>query len=231
MRLYNDLTAVFCNDLFKLTRHGGIVEINEADKNASVRRAELECHGKIMSISTDIFNKTDSFYNADADTKVGMPKLQHGCDGVLVIEKGDSHYIVFIELKSDYSNGNIRKAEMQICASYLRVMALLNTVDSDDISKYKKCGIIVSHPLDDADKTLIMKKKNAGKRLSRYERQCLVFASNRLKCFPISKKYSQLDKIPVKDCLRFDELPAYHINVNINSASERFNLENILKDL
>lgn len=108
-------------------------------------------------------------------TDESMPKLRHSCDSVMIIERKEEKFIVFIELKSEYSNTNIRKAEKQLCASYLRIMFLLSCIENEDLLQYKKCGIIVSHPIDTKDLMLIQKKKQNGFNLSRYERQCLRF--------------------------------------------------------
>lgn len=229
MKIYDDLISVFCRDWFNLSVQGGITDIIEEDKNASVKKVEFECHGQVLKVNKNIFNKTDFLYKDDADVEHGMPKLMHSCDGVLIVKNADLGCIFFIELKSDYSQTNIHKAETQIVASYLRLMALLNVLDNDELKAYKKCGIIVSHPMNDEDKTLILKKKNVKKELCRYERQFIAFASRR--SFPISKIYSKLGRIPIKENMRFEELPTYHIDVNPKGSSVRFNLNDILRSL
>ena len=231
MEMHDKLIRIFNSAYFDLKRSGGIVEIKEKDSLATVKNTEWEYHGQLMTISNELFNKTDFLFKTDKETDAEMPKLQHGCDGVLVVERKEEKYIVFIELKSEYSNTNIRKAEKQLCASYLRIMALLNCLEDEDFIRYKKCGIIVSHPLSTETLTRIQKKKNVGSKLSRYERQCLVFSSSDPRVFPLDKKYAQLEKLPVKSCLYFEELPTVHCNVNHNCSTGHFNLDAILKSL
>lgn len=229
MKLYDDLTKVFCEDWFHLENNGGIAEIKEDGKQATVRKAELVFRGQMMSIDKGIFEKTDFLFKPDEKVGEKMPKLQHSCDGVLIIEWKNQKYIVFIELKSDYTCDNIRKAEIQICASYLRTMALLNCVDGFDPRKYKICGIIVSHPMDVEKLNLALKRKNSNKKLTRFDRQCMAFSSNsKTKSFPMDKIYSMLGGLPVADHLRFDSLPTFHFNINKGCHTGRFYLDEVL---
>ncbi len=231
MKIYDDLTKIFSDNWFHRKYHGGIFEIEGEGKQATVKKVELEYHGQLMSIDNAILTKTDFLFPTDENTISGMPKLQHGCDGVLIIEQKEQKYIVFIELKSDYTKENIRKAERQLCASYLHVMVLLNCLNDFDLHQYKKCGIIISHPIDKETITRIQKTSNVNKKLTRYEKQCLAFASSKPKNFPISKTYSLLGKLPIKDCLCFDTLPTFHFNINQEASSGRFNLNEVLDKL
>ena len=222
MEIYDKLTTVFSSKWFEIRHTGDCYNIVEEDKGASVKNAKITYHGKLMSINKEIFNKTDSLF----------PELRHSCDGVLVIEKKEQKYIVFIELKSDYTKDNIRKAEKQLCASYFRTLALLQCIDIKDTHKYKKCAIIISYQLDNHEITLLQKAKTQKvKQLNRYQKQCLAFAFNDFKVFPISKAYSYLGNLPVKDELMFDELPTFHVNVNSGENSVSFELDDILNNL
>lgn len=53
----------------------------------------------MMSIDKGIFEKTDFLFKSDENVEGKMPKLQHSCDGVLIIEQKEGKYIAFIELK------------------------------------------------------------------------------------------------------------------------------------
>ena len=232
MEIYDKLPQVLSKDWFDIRHTGSCYGIVEEEKGAAVRNAEIIYHGKLMSINKDIFNKTDFLFYKEDDTPQNMPDLRHSCDGVLVIEKKEKKYIVFIELKSDYTQGNIRKAEKQLCASYFRTMALLQCLDINDIDQYKKCGIIVSYQLDRSKVTLYQKiKTQKARHLTWYERQGLTFAFNDFKSFPITKTYSYLGKIPVKSSLVFDELPTFHVNVNNGCDCVKFELDKILNQL
>lgn len=232
MKLYDDLTEVFSKNWFCFEQKGGIIKIEETSKQATVRSVELEFHGQAVNIHKQIFEKTDFLFKPDKEVQSKMPKLQHSCDGILIIKQREQKYLVFIELKSDYTKDNIRTAEIQLCASYLRIMVLLNCIENFRSDEYKKCGIIVSHPLNQEKLNLILKKRNNKIKLDRFERQCLSFASKYPKGgFPMDKHYSLLGKLPVVDQLRFNTLPTFHFNVNKDSGTGRFSLNDILKHL
>lgn len=230
MTVYDNLTAIFNEKWFQWEGTGGIVRIKEEERQASVQEVEVEYHGQMVSINKEIFGKTDFLYKTDSDTPSDMPKLQHSCDGILLIERKEQKFIVLIELKSEYSESNIKKAEAQICASYLRLMALLNCLENEDWAGYKS-GIIVSRPVNDEYVTLVQKKRNSGRSLNRYERQCLAFKSAAVKNFPIKSDYARLKRLPVNHNLYFEELPTFHVNVKENHSSGYLNLEDILRKL
>lgn len=98
MILYDKLTKVFDTRWFLLKYNGGTFCVKEQEAGASVKEIVFEYHGQLMSIHKDIFNKTDFLYKDDADTERGMPPLKHGCDAVLVIERREERFIVFVEL-------------------------------------------------------------------------------------------------------------------------------------
>lgn len=230
MLLYDHLIKVFNPTLFDIRYGGGIFNLEETEKNATVKQIELEYHGQLMTISNSIFNKTDFLFLEDEKVDPELPKLQHGCDGVLVVEVKGNKYLIFIELKSDYTPDNISKAEKQICASYLRISMLLNGIRDIDLKDYKKCGIIVSHPLNAERMTKLQKKKNTHpEQLSRYDKQCFAFINN--KSFPLRREYARLYKLPIKDFMFFDELPTFHFRVNAESTQGKFKLEDVLKQL
>lgn len=232
MQLYQNLIQIFNPNFFDITVGGGTYDVKETDSNATVKKVTFDYRGHLMSIDNSVFNKTDALFKEDENTDKGMPALRHGCDGVFVIEHNEQKYIVFIELKSSYTPDNIQKAERQIAASYLRIMMLLDCIDGVKLNQYKKCGIIVSHPLSTEKLTYIQKKKLvSGSDLTRYDKQCLRYATKKQESFPLTKQYAKLDKLPVKDSLYFGELPTFHISINHDSAQGRFNLDKLLKKL
>lgn len=111
-------------------------------------------------------------------------------------------------------------------------MALLQCTDEKDFNKYKKCGIIVSHQVKSETVTRLQKIRTQKIRtLSRFEKQCLKFASNDFKPFPISKLYSKLDRLPIKKELMFEELATFHVNVNRGETQVKFDLDKILMQI
>lgn len=226
-QLYESLVKLYRPDLFAYCPNGGCICIKEHESGAKVKGAELECHGQLLSIDNDFLQKAHGIYPDNTCT----PELKHDCDGVLAVEVRGCKYLVFIELKSSYTKDNLQKAEKQLAASYLRVMSRLICIVNFVPDAYKKCGIIISHPLDIAEKQKIKRKQQIGKRLDRYDRQALTFATTCKKAFPLEKKYAQLCTLPVRKELLFDSLPIYHLDVSQSASQGRFNLEEILRKL
>lgn len=54
MKIYDDLTKIFSDNWFHRKYHGGIFEIEEEGKQATVKKVELEYHGQLMSIDSAI---------------------------------------------------------------------------------------------------------------------------------------------------------------------------------
>ncbi|MDD6908574.1 MAG: hypothetical protein PUJ15_07770 [Bacteroidaceae bacterium] len=112
--MYDKLTKVFNAQWFLLKYNGGTFSVKEDEGGASVKEIVFEYHGQLMNIHKDIFNKTDFLYKNDDETERGMPQLKHSCDGVLVIERKEERFIIFVELKSKYSEENIFKSRKAI---------------------------------------------------------------------------------------------------------------------
>lgn len=232
MQLYNDLIQVFNSDFFHLETTGGTFNIKEDEQGASVKQVSLDFHGQLMEIKKEVFNKTDFLFKDEKNTNQDMPVLRHGCDAILAIETRDKKYLVFIELKSDYTPDNIRKAEKQLCASYFRIMMLLACLKNVNLNQYKKCGIIVSHPLSTEKIAFIQKQKNTNSnKLNRYGKQSLIYAARGYQNFPLSRRYARLYCLPVKESFCFEELPTFHLSVPKDNCIGQFNLESILRQL
>lgn len=231
MKLYDDIIQVYEPKLFSFKSSGGKFIIEEPGKEASVRKLCLDYHGQLMIINNIIFQKTDFLYKRDEETPKGLPEMQHGCDGVAIIEKKNKKFIIFIELKSEFSRGNIKKAERQLYTSYFRIMELLYSIEDFNPDEYKKCGIIVSHPLSSNELVKISKKKEIKIDLDRYEKQCLSWSNTKLKSYNLDKRYSGLGKLPVKEFLYFENLPVFHLTVNEKSKEGQFDLDELLNKL
>lgn len=147
MILYDKLTKVFDAHWFLLKYNGGTFSVKEDEGGASVKEIVFEYHGQLMNIHKDIFNKTDFLYKNDDETERGMPQLKHSCDGVLVIERKEERFIIFVELKSKYSEENISKAEKQLSAGYFRMMSLLSILDGVEYNRYKNVVSLYHTPL------------------------------------------------------------------------------------
>ncbi len=110
-------------------------------------------------------------------------------------------------------------------------MKLLYCIEDFNPDEYKKCGIIVLHPISSNELVKISKKKEIKIDLDRYEKQCLSWSNQKLKSYNLDKRYSGLGKLPIKKFLYFENLPVFHLAVNEKSKEGQFDLDELLNKL
>lgn len=228
--LYDKLTLIFEPALFEFQSVGGNIIIREHESGASVNAVNIHYQGQVLSIDNKFIKNSHGIY-PDNRCRHPYPELKHDCDGILIISVREQKYIVLLELKSSYNPTNIKKAEKQLAASYMRLISRLNCLDDFDINSYKKCGIIISHPIETEELLRLSRKKNIFNNLNRYEKQTLVFSNNPLKSFAMDKTYAQLYKLPIKQDLYFDSLPLFHGKINNDSSSGNINIDDFLRKI
>lgn len=223
--LYNDLIHFYHPDLFEYKCCGGLIPIHEYETNATVKMVEMCYHGKLLSIKNNLLRECHNIYK---DNQNNLPELKHDCDGIFFLTKGEQKYFVLIELKSKYTKDNIEKAERQLAASYIRVLSRMSCLKDFDISKYKVCGIIVSHYPSTAELSKANKKRHTRQTLDRYERQMMAFRENAIP-FELSHLSVRTNQLPIREDLLFNTLPIFHINSY--GSSVKFDLDTILSKL
>lgn len=229
--LYDKLTLVFDPALFIYKSVGGNFIINEHESGSSINAVNIHYQGQLLSIDNKFLKNSHDIY-PDNTSRHPYPELKHDCDGILIISVREQKYIILLELKSTYSKTNIRKAEKQLVASYMRLVSRLNCLDNFDINSYKKCAIIISHQLDPNELLKISRKKKISGILSRYEKQALIHHANKnIKSYEMDKIYSQLCQLPIKKELYFDYLPIFHGKINNDCNSGDINIENFLRKI
>jgi len=226
-KLYDDLTSLFNPKLFRLLCCGGIIPIKEKNVNATVKKAEMDYHGKLLIIDGNFLSKSHEVYE---ENELRKPELRHDCDGIFFLTQGNQKYFILIELKSKYSKENIEKAEKQLAASYIRVYSYLSCLSDFNARDYKACGIIVSHAPDIDEILNVNRKKKVKQHLNRYEKQMDVFRK-KMEPFDLNDWFVHIKKIPIHQSLLFDTLPVFHVNVASEGSSVRFKLDSILKRL
>lgn len=225
--LHQNLEHLYKSSLFNYISYGGIITIDESDVCAKVKKADIVYHGQVLKIDNVFLKGCHTIYD---DIVVGNPELKHDCDGILFISNAHGKYFVLIELKSKYTEDNITKAEKQLAASYVRVLSHLLCIEGFNIDDYIKCGIIVSQAPDVKHLRKSVLKRNQDEKLSRYEKQMREFSKDG-GCFQLDKKFVKFDSLPIRSVLKFDSLPVFHINVNENNNSVKFDINDILKCL
>lgn len=225
MDLYNELTRIFADQWFDFRSGGEVLEIEEHEREASVKKIALVFHGQLLLIKNEYLKKTNELYRENDN----VPELKHDCDGVFINETKENKYLVFVELKSEHCESNFVKAERQIAASYLRILSLFSCLRNFNSKDYKICGIIASKPVATEKLVKIKQKKSVNHPLARYERQTLKFAKSSPEPFELQDVYSKLSTLPVKEELYFASLPVFHLDVH--GGSGRFDLEDIIRVL
>lgn len=226
-KLYDNLTKLFNPALFQLQCCGGITTINEAESGATVKKAEMDYHGKLLTIDRNFIQKGHDIYE---DNNLRKPELRHECDGIFFLTQSEQKYFILVELKSKYSKDNLEKAERQLTASYIRVLSYLFSLENFDTKEYKACGIIISHEPEEKEILKMNRKKKTKIHLDRYEKQMETFMKNSGP-FDLKDTFVHINKLPIRQSLLFNTLPIFHVNVTSNGSSVKFELDRILKQL
>ena len=226
--LHRKLESFYNPSLFDYKSNGGIVCITEHEPGAKVKKADVIYQGQLLVINNCLLSVCHNIYE---DNGQRHPELRHDCDGILLIKNRGGKYLIFIELKSKYSEENIIKAEKQLAASYIRVLSRLSCIEGFNVDEYKKCGIIVSYAPNTKELNKNDKKQKQNKSLlSRYEKQMRAFLKDKGR-FELDKCFVSIGHLPIRRDLIFDTLPIFHINVSDGSPSVQFNLDDILKSV
>ena len=226
--LHHKLKSLYKPSLFEYKSNGGIVYVNEHDPRAKVRKASISYHGQLLIVDNCLLKECHKIYD---DNTTGCPELQHDCDGIFFIKYRNKKYFVLIELKSKYTEENITKAEKQLAASFVRVLSRLSCIDGFNADEYVKCGIIVSYAPNISDLRKTDQKRGQSKSaLTRYDRQMRAFSKDK-GCFELDKIFVRLGDLPLRRDLMFDRLPVFHINVDKEADSVRFDMDDILKEI
>lgn len=223
--LYDELICLYHPDLFEYECCGGIVAVCEQESCATVRKAEICYHGKLLAIKNDLLKECHKIYKNNENNS---PELRHECDGIFFLTNREQKYFVLIELKSKYNQDNIVKAEKQLAASYTRVLSRLSCLRNFDAKKYKACGIIISHAPTANELLKINKKRQIRQSLDRYEKQMLTFRDDDTP-FELNRLFVRMHNLPIREDLLFDVLPIFH--VNCYGESVKFDLDTILRNL
>ena len=110
----------------------------------------------------------------------------------------------------------------------MRVLSRLSCVEGFNTDEYLKCGIIVSYAPDTKNVRRINQKRELDKSsLSRFERQMRTFFKDKA-CFELDNLFVRLGNLPLRQDLKFDKLPVFHVNVNEKADSVRFDMDDIL---
>ncbi len=162
----------------------------------------------IWSINKSVLNDMNKFISSDS----GKVYLSHECDGILICDYNGKKYLVIIELKSSYTVANIKKARLQLQASYVKIMSILNMLDGCSIDDFECCCFIVS--LEPDTETISHFRKKALLLGDKYciEKFCLKLVKSNDKKVLLERKFSEIIKLKINSKLIFNILPIYHVS-------------------
>lgn len=131
--LYNSCFFVNTTDTFSL---------RELQKDASVKGVEfilpgaefIVCSEGIWSSATELYSKKSAEF-----------EFKRKCDGFVLCNFNGRHYLLWIELKSGFSEV-FNKAIYQLSACYVKAKSYLRNISAYNPDEYKELGIVVSLP-------------------------------------------------------------------------------------
>lgn len=138
----DDLKQIYCPEY--ISDADGVMVVTEKQNTNPKALSEItfKFNGHIIYIKQDILDKSKDIYKNNQEKVLCLNKI---CDGVLILDKPDLHYIIYLEMKSSFSDVR-KKAILQIPPSYLKINSLLKGFTSFDKSQYLEMGLIVSYP-------------------------------------------------------------------------------------
>ena len=194
-----------------------IYEPENTKKNNALQKIELtgfsgysfphELAGELSSFVKSATNKNNTLQNGKEN------HLCKDCDGIVFYEKEGQKYMLFCELKSSYSYDEILKAKNQICASYIKMKALMGTLQDFNLQDFVPIGIIFSYNPKSEEKNYNAKAFGRGisfpEKLRMHKKVYLDKAVNDKAFSPF-----KMDDITVYHCAVPDKNVSYSIDIN-----------------
>lgn len=206
-------------------------ESDQTDSNALASVKFVFQGGTISYVKSNLLKKMKDVFRADTTPSLDLRMF---CDGLLFLDKEESHYLVIFEVKSGFKEVK-NKAIGQISASYIKAKSILNDFSSFNMNDYKTFGLIVSYPYiekpptDAENNPLVMEDKQimTGDIFAKYNRSL----RNHQKADFIGIDFG-FDKLTqVKQDLLFDKLRVKHYPVDNHCVNAIVDLDVIIGSL
>lgn len=144
----NELTEFYDNKLFYLAKD--TVKITESDSSATVTSATINCQNANFDYCTEnIWSAGVNLYSKESEGY----KFKRKCDGFLICRTEEKNYLIWIELKSGFSEV-FNKAIYQLSACYVKMKSYLRTISTYKAEDFEEIAIVVSHPEDDKSQSI-----------------------------------------------------------------------------
>lgn len=143
----NDFAELYNPNLFSIATDS--FSLRESQKDASVKGAKFVLPGAEFVVCTEgIWSSATELYTK----KSAEFKFKKACDGFVLCDFNDKHYLLWIELKSGF--GEIfNKAIYQLSGCYVKAKSYLRNLVAYNPDEYKELGIVVSLPEDQKVRT------------------------------------------------------------------------------
>ena len=156
----NDFCSLY-NEKILMTRQNGF-SIKESDKGAFVKGATFILNGGSFDYCGEcIWNCTEDFYTKQSQ---GF-NFRKKCDGFTFCRVGGRHYLIWIELKSSFSE-SFNKEIFQLSSCYVKMKSYLNVFTKYVPDEFEEIGIVVCRPEDrsaytENDNSVVLNRRNS----------------------------------------------------------------------
>lgn len=195
-------------------------EVEEAEENAKVRKVVLE-NSCCQVIDPLMVKELSSFFE-----KAGSDNLfLKDCDGIFLYDGSNGKkYLVFCELKSEFSTPRIYDGYKQILSSCIKLKMLMNLLPNYRKDDYKVIGLIFSRPkkeLRDLHKRGLLPSKN--REMTFVWNLCYSTKEPFYKL--TAKECAEIKELHLGENVLFDTLELHHIAVDAPNDTYRLNIQ------
>ena len=144
-----DLSEIYEPSLF--TTCSGSFSLVERDKGATMKGASFVLDGAQFIVCTEsIWSQSMNLYVKESQDF----KFKKRCDGFVICNHQDKHFLIWIELKSGF-NQVFNEAIYQIASCYVKMKSYLRNLSAYHLEDFIELGIVVSHPDSYVSKSIL----------------------------------------------------------------------------
>ena len=195
---------------------------NALDK---LNKVDFTLSGNAINVRNGLLSKTSEGYRKISESF----SFRKDCDGIVLVDRDDKHYMVFIELKSGF--GEVaNKAVFQIASSYIRFKHYLSSIDTYSPHDYQEIGIIISYPYkaEIGDREVLDRRNGLlNSAYSSFLNRCKIEFKNGNPIL-INSSDLEIDKMNLSSNLQINNLKVINIQVADGATIAAINLDNYL---
>lgn len=223
-----DIQQFYNPSYFGVNENQYIWKENQTDPTALASVEFVFQGGTISYVKSNLLKEMQDAFRTDSTKSLNLRMI---CDGLLILDREEDHYLIILEVKSGFKEVK-SKAIGQIPASYVKIKSILNDFSSFNMNDYKEFGLIVSYPYiekpptDAENNHLVLEDKQikAGNIFAKYNRSL----RNHQKVDFIGNDFG-FDKLTqVKQDLLFDKLRVKHYPVDNHCVNAVVDLDDVI---